>query len=183
MKTAAAITSAMAFAAALLLLPVTASACGCEGPSTPYLVARGKSVYGIPWRIRAGEGRFDGVRQATFGFNVGTREQPNDAGYFSTLRLPVARGFVLNASPGSGIDPRKEGDVSGVATRRAVRLTATMSQGPPLEIDVQTAPPVLRERHPWLRGLEFFDQWFTGDAQVERVTAYGRSGRVLEVVP
>ncbi|MGH7499136.1 MAG: hypothetical protein ACREL3_09835 [Gemmatimonadales bacterium] len=73
--------------------------------------------------------------------------------------------------------------MSGIASRRVTRLSATMSEGPPLEIETQIAPARLRKRHPWLRGLEFYDQWHTGDAEVRRVIAYDRSGRVLKVVP
>lgn len=166
-----------------LLIPGTASACTCDGPSAPYVVARGKSLYGIPWRIKTGEEKAGNRRQATFWFSVGTPEQPNDAGYFSTLGLPISRSFILTANSGSGIDPQKEGDVSGIASRRATSLTATMSHGPPLEIHIQVASETLRERYPWLRGLEFFDQYFPADNEVMRVTAYDRSGHVLQVVP
>lgn len=179
-------TGVIAAALAVALLPldqIDARACACAGPATPYLVARGKSLYGIPWRIRAGEETFGDIRQATFHFSVGTPSEPNDAGYFSTLRLPIDRRFVITGVPGSGTDPELEGDISGIASRRATRLVATMSKGPQLEIETQIAPLGLRKRHPWLRGLEFFDQWYPSEMEVKRVTAYGRSGRVLGSLP
>jgi hypothetical protein len=176
--------TAVALAIALLpLSQLSADACACDGPSTPYLVAHGKSLYGIPWRIRAGEERFGHGGQVTFSFTVGTASEPNDAGYFSTLGLPIGRSFVLTGTKGSGTDPQLEGDISGIASRRAVRLVATMSAGPPLEVEPQIAPSGLRKRHPWLRGLQFFDQWYPSELEVLRLTAYGRSGRVLATLP
>lgn len=149
----------------------------------PGLVAHGKSLYGIPWRIDAREELVPRGRQATFGFSVGRSGENNDAGYFTTLSLPINRRFVLTGNQGSGTDPRLEGDVSGIARRQAVRIVAAMSKGPPLEIETQIAAPGLRRRYPWLRNLEFFNLWYPAELEARRLIAYDRSGRVLGAYP
>jgi hypothetical protein len=160
----------------------SAEACGC-GPATPLLVAHGKSLGGIPWQIKAGEERFGGTRQVTIGFSVGRPGETNDDGYFSGTRLPISRRFVVTGTSGSGPDPETEEDVSGFASRRAARIVATMSEGPPVEVATQVAPPALRQRYPWLRNLEFFDQWYPSGPQVKRLVAYGRAGQVIGTFP
>jgi hypothetical protein len=141
------------------------------------------SLYGVPWRIRAGEERFGDTHQVTFGFTLGRKSEPNDAGYFTGMSLPISRRFVVTGTAGSGTDPELEGDISGIASRRAIRLVATMEEGPPLEIETQIAPKVFRDRYPWLRGLEFFDQWYPSERTVKRLVAYNRAGQIIGTSP
>ncbi len=174
----------LAGALALVSAPGPASACGC-GLHVPYLVAHGVSLEGIPWRIRAGEETTRGPqpRSAIFLFLVGRTGESNDAGYGIGMSLPISHRFVITGTAGTGTDPELEGDISGLATRRAVRVVATMKEGPPLEVETQIAPAALRKRVPWLRGLEFFDQWYPKGREVKRLVAYGRSGQIIGTYP
>jgi hypothetical protein len=171
-----------AFLALALIAPQTAAA---DGPRTPYVVAHGKSLYGVPWRIRMGEETSSGKgrRYATLFFSIGRTGELNEAGYFSSFPLLIFRGFVLNATSGSQIDSFPEADTSGYVSRRAVKLVATMSEGPPLEFETQLAPAALRKRFPWLRGVRFFDQFYPDGIEPTELSAYDRAGRLLERQP
>jgi hypothetical protein len=169
---------------ALFSAPAGSSACAC-GPSARFVVAKGTSPNGAPWRIKADEekGTRFSPRNALLEFSTGSPDEYNGAGYFSSFGLPIPRGFVFHANSGSGVYPELEGDVSGYARPRAVRLVAKMSAGPPIEIETQRAPERLRERFPWLRGLVFFDQFYAAEIEPVAITAYGRDGRVLSRQP
>lgn len=60
---------------AVLALAWPASPARADGPKTPFVVARGHSLHGVPWRIRFGEepGRPD---YATFLFSIGDAAEP-----------------------------------------------------------------------------------------------------------
>jgi hypothetical protein len=171
-------------AAIFLLAPSSSPACAC-GPNPRFLVAHGTSPNGAPWRIKAEEfpASRTSPRGALLHFSTGQPEESNGLGYFSGFGLPISRAFVFHANSGSGLYPDLEGDVSGYARPRAVRLVATMSAGPPIEIETQRAPKHLRDRLPWLRGLVFFDQFYAADVEPLAITAYGRDGRVLSRQP
>ena len=175
--------AAGAFLGLALIAPPSAVA---DGPRTPYVVVHGKSLYGVPWRIRMGEETFSGKRPrhyATLFFSIGRPDDLNEAGYFSTFPVLIFRAFVLSAVSGSQIDSFPESDTSGYVSRRAVRLVATMSEGPPLEFETQPAPAALRKRFPWLRGVRFFDQFYPDGIEPTELSAYDRDGRLLERQP
>jgi hypothetical protein len=180
-KRAAALAGALA-----LLLPATTTA---DGPRTPFVVAHGKSLYGVPWRIRMGEeahrlppsagnpGRE--VRTATLWFSIGDPSE-NESGYFSSFPIPILRSFVFHANRGSGVDDFPESDTSGYANRRVERLVATMSDGSSLTFETQVPPERLSDRHHWLRRLRFFDQFYPADIEPTSIAAYDRAGDLLE---
>jgi hypothetical protein len=166
-----------------LIAPQTATA---DGPRTPYVVAHGKSLYGVPWRIRMGEEPSSGKgqrRYVTLGFSIGRPGELSEAGYFSSFPLLIFRGFVLSATSGSQIDSFPESDTSGYVSRRAVRLVATMSEGPPLEFETQLAPAALCKRFHWLRGLRFFDQFYPAGLEPTAISAYDSAGQLIERHP
>ena len=99
------------------------------------------------------------------------------------MTLPIPPAFVVHAVSGDGVYPELEGDVSGFARPRAVRLVVKMSAGPPIEIKTQRPPTSLRNRFPWLRGLVFFDQFYPADVEPVAIAAYGRDGRLLSRQP
>lgn len=177
---------AVAFA---LVLPAAANA---DGPRTPFVVAHGKSLFGVAWRIRMGEetGRLvkpDGtsgprVQTATLWFSIGDPAE-NDAGYFSSFPLPIPRTFAFHANKGSEIDRFPESDTSGFANRRVAKLVATMSDGSTLDFETQLPPKRLSDRHHWLRRLRFFDQFYPAGIEPTSIAAYDRTGNLLERQP
>jgi hypothetical protein len=174
-------------AAALLALtligPGTAAA---DGPRTPYVVAHGKSLYGVPWRIRMGEEPSYGKglpRYADLLFSIGKRDESNDAGYFSSFPLPFPKAFTFHATSGSGLDAFPESDTSGFAGRRVAKLIATMNEGPPLTFETQLAPASLSKHFHWLRRIRFFDQFYPAEMEPTEISAYTRAGRLLDRQP
>lgn len=167
-----------ALASLALLLAVPAGKARADGPRTPFVVARGTSLYGLPWRIRMG---IEPSRQVILRFTIGDDEC--GCGYFSSFPLPVPAAFTFQANSGSGIDAFPEADTSGYAGFRVKRLVATMSDGSALEVDTQVAPPGLRKRFPWLRGLRFFDLFYPQEVEPTAISAYGRDGHLLERQP
>ena len=165
---------------ALLLGPAGSSACGCE-PSARFVVARGTSPNGAPWRIKADQQPATAYspRFVEFEFIAGDPDERNGFGYSMGMSLPIPPAFVFHASSGDGVYPEKEGDVSGIARPRATRLVAKMSDGNAIEIATQRPPERLRQRFPWLRGLVFFDQFYPADIEPLAITAYGRDGHLL----
>ena len=168
-----------------MVLPAAASG---DGPRTPFVVAHGKSLYGVAWRIRMGEEttsslKPDGtpgpkVNSATLWFSIGNPAE-SEAGYFSSFPLPLPRAFVFHATEGSEIDDFPESDTSGFANRRVAKLVATMSDGSTLAIETQLPPQRLSDRHHWLRRVRLFDQFYSADIEPLAMTAYGRDGRML----
>lgn len=177
---------AIAFA---LVLPAAASA---DGPHTPFVVARGKSLYGEPWRIRMGEetgrlvkpdGTYGGkIQWATLWFSIGNPAQ-NEAGYFSSFPLPIPRTFVFHGIKGGDFDEFPESDTSGMANRRVAKLVATMSDSTTLEFETQLPPKRLSDRHHWLRRVRFFDQFYPAGIEPTSIAAYDRAGKLLERQP
>jgi hypothetical protein len=174
-------------AAALLALtligPGTAAG---DGPHTPYVVARGKSLYGVPWRIRMGEEPSYGKgspRYADLFFSIGKHGESNGAGYFSSFPLPLPRAFTFHANSGSDLDAFPESDTSGFAGRRVAKLVATMSVGPPLTFETQLASASLSKRFHWLRRVRFFDQFYPAEVEPTEISAYTRAGRLLDRQP
>ncbi len=179
----ASVTATGTLIALLLFGPGTATA---DGPRTPYVVAKGKSLYGLPWRIRMGEEPAYGnglPRYANLYFSLGKRGESNEAGSFSSFPLPIPRTFTFHATSGSDIDSFPESDTSGFANRRAVKLVATMSEGPPLTFETQLAPTSLSNRFRWLRRVRFFDQFYPAGIELTEISAYTRAGRLLDRQP
>jgi hypothetical protein len=166
------------FCAAGLLVPVVASACPCSEFCGP-VVAHGKSLYRIPWRIRAIPEGTKEEPQASIGFSIGRCGEYSDAGYFVGFPLPVPSAFVFSADTGVGVDAFPEGDLSGITKRRVTKLVVAMSEGEPLTIHPELAPRRLWKRLGWLRGLRFYDQFFQAGPVPREVTAFDRSGHVL----
>jgi hypothetical protein len=172
-----------------LLVPAAASA---DGPRTPFLIAHGKSLYGVAWRIRMGEESSRSiapngepgtrVRQATLWFSIGDPHE-SEAGYFSTFPLPIPRAFVFHANSGSDVDEFPESDTSGFANRRVASLVATMSDGSTLTFETQLPPKHLSDRHHWLRRVRFFDQFYPAGIEPTSIAAYDRAGKLLERQP
>jgi hypothetical protein len=173
-------------AAVLLALTLIGSNTAfADGPRTPYVVARGKSLYGAPWRIRMGEEPSYGKglpRYANLSFSIGTPDERNE-GYGSSFPLPIPRAFTFHANSGSEVDSFPEADTSGLASRRVTRLVATMSEGPPLTFETQLAPTALANRFHWLRGVRFFDQFYPAGIEPTEISAYDRAGRLLDRQP
>jgi hypothetical protein len=171
-----------AFFVSAALGPETAIA---DGPLTPYVVARGKSLYGVPWRIRMGEEPSHGKglpRYANLIFSIGSPSERNE-GYGSSFPLPIPRAFTLHANSGSDIDAFPESDTSGFAGCRVVKLVATMSEGSPLTFETQLPPTALSNRFHWLRRIRFFDQFYPAGIEPTEISAYDRAGRLLDRRP
>jgi hypothetical protein len=167
-----AVVAASAWVAATSAAPATACSCGeVRGP----VVAQGTSPHGVTWKIRA---HHEGPRAVAVDFSL---DPPgyDDAGFSMGLPLPVASRFVFTAVSGSGLDPFREADLSGVAARRVEVLVVRMSSGPSLRIPPAPAPWRLRKRFDWLRGLRFFDAFFAEELDPVEVTALDGRGRVL----
>ena len=177
---------AQACATALLALTLIGPAlAAADGPRTPFVVARGKSLYGVPWRIKMGEEPSYGKglpRYANLIFSIGTPNERNE-GYGSSFPLPVPRAFTFSANSGSEVDAFPEADTSGFASRRVVKLVATMSDGPPLTFETQLAPTALSNRFHWLRRVRFFDQFYPAEIEPTEISAYDRAGRLLDRQP
>jgi hypothetical protein len=167
-----------AAAVAAIFLPGGASACAC-GEFKGVVVAHGKSLYGVPWRIKAAlrPPSTTMPRGIEVYFSIG--EEGSGSGYFASLprRLPPA--FVFTANKGGGIDDFPESDLSGVARGRAVELVVKMSDGQFLTVRPALAPLEIRKRFPWLRGFRFFDAFFPSSQEPRMVTALDGDGRVL----
>lgn len=169
---------AVALLAVLALLPSTAPACAC-GEFRGSVVAHGLTPSGEPWRIKAARPTVDsaGRRSIEFYFSVGSLGGYEHVGFFKGMAFPIANRFVLSANAGS--DVLGDNDLSGVAGRRAATLVVGLSTGERLHIAPQLAPEKLRLRFPWLRGLRFFDEFFSRDARPLWVKAFDEGGRSL----
>ena len=156
-----------------------ASACGC-GEFHGFVVAKGKSLFGVRWRIRASNPQVDshGYRSADFFFEM-LPPAYSGVGYFTTLGLPTSPKFVFTATPGSGLDRHPEADLSGITSSKVTTLTVKMSKGAPLTIRPRLAPPGVLARHPWLSDLKFFDTFFPDSRRPVLATARDVSGKVL----
>jgi hypothetical protein len=159
------------------------AACAC-GDVRGAVVANGRSLHGIPWRIKAGLARSRGQRGSwdraiEVHFSIGRENGSTGTGYVTHLGFPLHPEFVLTANEGREIDDYPEGDVSGV-TRRDVRtLTIEMSDGESLIVQPALAPSHLLKRFKWLRGVRFYDAFFRAAQSPRIITAVDRNGHVL----
>ena len=180
--------SAVTACAALVIVAVMAwiaspvPACAC-GEFRGSVVAKGKSLYGGPWRIKATlarvrrpQGSWD--RTLEVHFSNGPEDDYTVTGYFTGLPLPLHPEFVLTATLGE-IDEPPESDISGVTRRHVSTLTLDMSDGESVSIQPALAPSPLLKRFRWLRGVRFYDVFFPADQEPRMITAFDRNGHVL----
>lgn len=167
--------------ATLVGLPGGASACAC-GEFKGVVVAHGSSLYGVPWRIKAS--RLVGMNPARprtpyllSTFLIG--EPGSDSGYGSAMPLPVSQRFVFTANSGTYVGEYPESNLSGITNSRAVELQVEMNDGALLTVAPALPPRSLRQRFPWLRGLRFFDVFFSASQSAKMVTAFSQSGAML----
>lgn len=172
--------AAIVAAAAFFAVPGGATACAC-GERNGVVVAHGKSLYGAPWRIKAGLLPRLGPqpRSLELHFSVGPAGSADGVGYFKYLPLPLHPRFVLSATGGSEINEYPESDLSGVTSWRVASLIVEMGEGDPLTVFPVSAPEGIRKRFRWLRGTRFFSIFFPSSREPDLVTAFDRSGRVL----
>jgi hypothetical protein len=169
-----------AFAASVLLVlaaiavPAEASAQADAKRHHP-VVAHGRSHHHVPWHVRGERARPDALQ---FDFFI---DPPgySDAGYGIQLPYPVPHGFVFGALTGSDIDPYPESDLSGIAARRVHRLVVKMNKGRSLRFHPRLAPRRIREQFKWVRGLRFFDRFYSSRRRPRVVKALDAEGHVL----
>ena len=170
---------------AVLTLPVATAR--ADGPRTPFVVARGHSLFGAPWRVRFGEERTPGPRPdyATFYFSVGPAEErkEHEGGFFESIPVPVLRSFTFDAVFGGEFDNFPEADVAGTAGPLVARVTVQMADGSVVEAVPLRAPSRLLEGHPRLAHFRFFDIFFPNSADPTSIAAYDRAGKLLERQP
>lgn len=160
----------------VLALPGSADACACGEVSGP-IVAQGRSPHHVPWFIRAQNDTSSGFADFEFGFR---KPGYPDAGYMTGLPLPIPDEFVFTADTGSGLDPFKEGDLSGIASSRVSLLVVSMGRRhKPLRIAPRSAPAELLTTMPWLQDLRFFDRFFSDKLRPRVVTALDANGTTL----
>lgn len=107
------------------------------------------------------------------GFTI--REIP-EGGY--GLDVPLSFSGVA-AHVESQIERSSEGDLSGMADRRVVKLRMKMGDGKVLTIKPALAPANLRKRFFWLRGVRFFDFFFQAPGKPQLLTAFDRKGHMV----
>jgi hypothetical protein len=112
-------------------------------------------------------------------FSIGREDDYTGAGYFTHLPLPLHPEFLFTANYGSEIDDYPESDISGVTRRHVWTLTVEMSDGESASVQPTLAPEPLLKRFRWLRGVRFYDVFFSASQTPERITALDRQGRVL----
>jgi hypothetical protein len=170
-----------ALLAAALGMP--GSAAQADGPRTPFVVARGHSLFGAPWRVKFGEERFGGRPDyATFLFSVGTtaERKEHESGFYQSVPLPLPRNFTFAATFGGEFDDFEESDAAGTAGPLAARIAVKAADGSVFEARPVRAPDRLVERFPRLGRFRFFDLFFPAAAEPVSISAYARSGKLLE---
>jgi hypothetical protein len=167
--------------AVIFLLPGGASACACGNPKG-VIVARGQSLYGVPWWIKASLVWPATVAPATLEahFSISPRGGFSGVGYFTGAPLPLPAEFVFSALEGSGIDRYPESDLSGIARRKVVTLVIEMSDGETMMIHPRLSPPRVWRRFPWLAGVRFYDVFFPSRQESLVATAYDRDGQMIK---
>jgi hypothetical protein len=165
-----------------LALPVPGAR--ADGPRTPFVVARGHSLFGAPWRVRFGEEQRDGPEPdyATFLFSVGTSTEVDEyeGGYYSSIPVPLRRSFTFDAIFGSDFDRFTEADLAGTAGSQVARLVVKMADGSTPEAELLPAPARLVKSHPRLSRFRFFDLFFPAAAEPVSISVYNRAGKLLQ---
>jgi hypothetical protein len=179
-------TSAATTCAALVVLAAMAwtangaPACACGELRGP-VVARGQSLYGVPWQIKATRAPRRGPQPPMIEveFSIGQEDDYTGGGYSTHLFLPLHPEFFLTANYGSEVTDYSESDISGVTRRRVWTLTIEMSNGESVRVQPTLAPSQLLRRFRWLRQVRFYDVFFSASQTPERITALDRQGNVL----
>jgi hypothetical protein len=169
----------IALAACLALAwPTTARA---DGPRTPFVVARGHSLHGVPWQIRFGEERGH-PDYATFLFSIGDAAERRDdeSGFYSSIPLPLPPAFPFDATFGSDLDRFPEADMSGTTGPRVARLAVKMADGSTYDAELLRAPRRVVRRYPALSRFRLFDLFFPESAEPVLVSAYAHGGALIK---
>jgi hypothetical protein len=178
-------TALAALLAAALALP--GAEARADGPRTPFVVARGHSLFGAPWRVKFGEERGHGGEPdyATFLFSVGdsAERKEHESGFYESIPLPLPRAFTFDGIFGGEFDSFDERDVAGTAGPRVARIAVTAADGSVFETRPLRAPSRLLGRFPSLRRFRFFDLFFPAAAEPISISAYDRAGKLLESRP
>jgi hypothetical protein len=168
--------------AAVLALPGTEAR--ADGPHTPFVVARGHSLFGAPWRVKFGEERGYGSdpAYATFLFSVGdsTEREEHEGGFYSSIPLPLPRMFAFDGVFGGEFDSFEESDFAGTAGPLVSRIAVAATDGSVFETRPLGAPTRLLGRFPALRRFRFFDLFFPATAEPVSISAFDRDGKLLE---
>jgi hypothetical protein len=167
--------------AACLALAWPTTAARADGPRTPFVVARGHSLHGVPWQIRFGEERGH-PDYATFLFSIGDAAERRDdeSGFYSSIPLPLPRAFPFDATFGSDLDRFPEADMAGTTGPRVARLAVKMADGSIYEAELLRARAKLLRRFPELTRFRFFDLFYPESAEPALISAYGRGGVLLK---
>jgi hypothetical protein len=175
-------TALVALVLAGFALPVAAAR--ADGPRTPFVVARGHSLFGAPWGVRFGEERGYGAEpaHATILFSVGTSTEADEyeGGYYSSIPVPLPRSFTFSAIFGSDFDRFEEADLAGTAGPLVARLVAKMADGSAAEAELLRAPARLIKTFPSLSRFRFFDLFFPAAAEPVSISVYNRAGKLLQ---
>jgi hypothetical protein len=166
---------------AVLARAWSATPARADGPRTPFVVARGHSLHGVPWQVRFGEERGHPDR-ATFLFSIGdaAERRHNESGFYSSIPLPLPPAFPFAATFGSGLDRFPEADMSGTTGPRVASLVLKMADGSNYEAELLRAPERLLGRFPALARFRFFDLFFPESAEPVLISAYARGGVLLK---
>jgi hypothetical protein len=155
-----------------------------DGPRTPFVVARGHTLFGAPWRVRFGEERAPGPGPdyATFLFSVGDEEEreEHESGFYESIPLPLPRSFTFDGVFGGEFDAFPEADVAGTAGPLVARIAVKMADGSVAETAPVRAPSRRVKHHPRLGRFRFFDVFFPDSAEPVSISAYDRAGKLLE---
>jgi hypothetical protein len=167
----------------VVVLAMPGSVAQADGPRTPFVVARGHSLFGAPWRVKFGEERYGGRPDyATFLFSVGTsaERKEHDSGFYQSIPLPLPRTFTFAGTFGGEFDDFEESDVAGTAGPLVDRIAVKAADGSVFETRPLRAPDHLIKRFPRLGRFRFFDLFFPAAAELVSISAYARSGKLLE---
>jgi hypothetical protein len=149
-----------------------APTCGCSTPRVS-LVARGTSPHGVRWRITAQVTKH--ALQIDFGF---LPPGYDDAGYGTTLTLPLSAGPWITANAGSDLDPFMESDISGITTRGVVKLIVRMNDGTKLVLRPRLAPRAARTTHRPLAQLRFFEAFYPPAREPRSIVGVDAHGHI-----
>jgi hypothetical protein len=132
------------------------------------IIASGTSYFEVPWQATVPSGN-PGVIQ----FSVDSRQQFSK-GWVDRLYVPSSGFSVFRAQMKTGIDPRPEGEIAGVASPDVALLLVQMGDGTVLEVAPSTP------RVPWLGQIRVFDAFFpAGGVEPVDVQALDASNHIL----